>query len=258
MPSQQRTLLQVALDASLPAARRVRVLEAGCGSASMVHMPTDSYVVGIDISPRQLDRNTGLDEKLLGDIQSYPIPEKAFDLVICWDVLEHIERPDAAIRNLSRGIDDGGLLLLAMPNIRSLKGLVTKLTPHRFHVWMHRTVFGHAGAGLDGQSPFPTHMPRSMALRPVLELARGCGLEVVHLSLTESAYQERLRRHLRVDGRLWKPICRAFRLMTLGRLSLDQTEVGLILRRAPRFSLPLRPAQRPLVATRRSFDAALT
>jgi SAM-dependent methyltransferase len=230
MPTEQRLILQAALDAALQSSARVRVLEAGCGSASMVRMPPDAYVVGIDISPRQLERNTGLDEKILGDIQSYPIPEKAFDLIVCWDVLEHVERPDEAIRNLSRGLDDGGLLLLAMPNLGSLKGLVTKLTPYGFHVWMHRTVLRQPGAGLDGQGPFPTHMPPSMTLRAVLKLAHGCGLEVMHLSLTESRFQQELRRRLRVDGRPWQLICRAFRLMTLGRLSLDRTEIGMILR----------------------------
>jgi SAM-dependent methyltransferase len=231
--SEHRRKVQEALDAVIPNGNGVRVLEAGCGSASMLRLPPDAHIVGIDISQNQLDRNTSLSEKVLGDIQTYPIPEAAFDLIICWDVLEHVEHPDQAIRNLSRGLNDRGLLILAMPNVRSLKGLVTKLTPHRFHIWMHRTVFGLPSAGVEGHGPFPTHMPRSMAPGSLLKLAQQCGLEVVHLSLTESRFQVQLRRHLRIDGQLWKLFCRGFGTMTLGRLSLDQTEVGMILRRAP-------------------------
>ncbi len=246
MPTPQQQRLQQAIDAFLPLDRPVRVLEAGCGSLTMIRLPADAYVVGIDVSQRQLDRNQVLHQKILGDIQSHPIEPRAYDLIICWDVLEHVERPDLAIANLSRGLAEGGLLLLAMPNPRSAKGLLTKLTPHRFHLWTYRRVYGMPLAGIDGRGPFPTVLHPSTVPARVERLAGEIGLEVIHRSLSESIFQERVRRRVGVTGRFWSALCLAAHLLSAGRLSLDETEVGLILRRpAGRFAraASARPSQ---------------
>jgi SAM-dependent methyltransferase len=242
MPTVQQQRLQNALDAFVPLDRPIRVLEAGCGSLSLIRLPPDAHVTGIDISQRQLDRNQVLHEKILGDIQTFPVPEGAFDLIICWDVLEHVERPDFAITNLSRGLAEGGLLLLAMPNPFSVKGLLTRLTPHKFHLWAYHNIYGMPLAGVDGRGPFPTYLRFSMAPAEVERLAEASGLEVIHRSLTESMFQDRVRRKLRVDGRPWGAARHGFRLVTLGRLSLDETEVGMILRR-PVHLTPREPGQ---------------
>jgi len=239
MPTRQQQELQRALDALLPPRPRLRVLEAGCGSLTMLRLPPDAHVIGIDISRRQLDRNEMLDEKILGDIQTYPLPDAAFDLIICWDVLEHVERPDQAILNLSRGLSADGLLVLAMPNARSLKGLVTKLTPHGFHVWTYRNVYRQPLAGTDGRGPFPTYLHSSMTTTAMRGLASRHNLDITHLSLTESIFQERIRRQLRITGRTWDAICRAVDAVTRGSVSLNQTEVGLVLRRRPARVHPL-------------------
>jgi SAM-dependent methyltransferase len=231
----QQQRLQASLDTLVGNRPGLRILEAGCGSATMLRLPPDAYVTGLDISQRQLDRNRVLDEKILGDIQTHPLPEAAFDLIICWDVLEHVPQPDRAVANLSRALRAGGLLLLAMPNARSIKGLLTKCTPHRFHLWMYRTVYGQPLAGVDGRGPFPTYLRSSMAPTALGRLAQTRGLEIVHVSLTESVFQARIRGRLRLGGRPWDATRRAVKAATLGRLSLDETEVGMILRRPEPF-----------------------
>ncbi len=70
-----------------------RVLEAGCGSSSRVALPAGRWLVGVDIAPRQLDKNTVLDEKHLGDLQTFSLPGAGFDLILCWDVIEHLPHP---------------------------------------------------------------------------------------------------------------------------------------------------------------------
>jgi 2-polyprenyl-3-methyl-5-hydroxy-6-metoxy-1,4-benzoquinol methylase len=204
----------------------------------MLDLPPDAYVVGIDISQRQLDRNRVLQEKILGDIQTYPIPERAFDLIICWDVLEHVQRPGQAVANLSHGLRNGGLLLLAMPNVRSFKGALTKVTPHALHVWIYRVLYGHRLAGRDGRGPFPTYLRPSMTVPALRRLAGARGLEVAHLSLSESIFQERLREQLHVNGSVWEVLCRSLETASSGRLSLNGTEVGMILRRTDERSAP--------------------
>ena len=56
----------------------------------------------------------------------------------------------------------GGRAVLALPNILSLKGLVTRFTPWWFHVWVYRRVLGDASVGTDGIRP----VPHGLSLRP--------------------------------------------------------------------------------------------
>jgi hypothetical protein len=96
---------------------------------------------------------------------------------------------------------------------------------------MYRTIYRQPLAGVDGRGPFPTYLRSSMAPTALGRLAQSRGLEIVHVSLTESIFQERIRGRLRLGGRPWDATRRAVKAATLGRLSLDETEVGMILHR---------------------------
>lgn len=156
--------VQRILDQLLEKRNEPRILEAGCGSQSHVVFPKSGYFVGIDISRQQLDRNTVLNEKILGDIQTFPLPASSFDVIICWDVLEHLKHPYQAISNFIRSLRPNGILILAFPNVLSLKGMIAKATPHIFHVWVYRYLLGFKNAGTDDNAPFPTHL--RLALNP--------------------------------------------------------------------------------------------
>src|ERR1700722_16016233 len=100
------------------------LLEGGCGSSSHFDMHGIVKSVGIDISKDQLDRNAVLSEKILGDLQTYPLGKEKFDIVICWDVVEHLPDPQAAILNMVGSLKKDGLLVLGFPHMVSFKGLV--------------------------------------------------------------------------------------------------------------------------------------
>ena len=99
----------------------VRVLEAGCGSYTELKLPSTYKLIGIDISQQQLDRNKILSEKICGDIQTYPLEPQSYDMVISWYVLEHVERPLKALQNFNNASKKNGLIVLALPNIWSVK-----------------------------------------------------------------------------------------------------------------------------------------
>src|SRR5258708_26398160 len=131
--SQEIQNLQFFLDRELFSHSSVRVLEAGCGSASNLNFAGQVQLVGIDISEKQLARNTVLHEKIVGDVQSYEFPPDSFDAIICSDVLEHLSQPELPLRQFAHAIKPGGLVILTLPNVLSLKGFVTKILPHTFH-----------------------------------------------------------------------------------------------------------------------------
>ena len=123
-----------------------------------VDLPSNAYVVGVDISEAALAKNTRVADRVVGDIQEVIFPDKSFDLVVCHDVLEHLDDPIAAVRNLVRTLKPGGEFDVRMPIVWSMKGLVTKLTPHRFHIWYYRALMGVETAGMEGHAPFPTRL----------------------------------------------------------------------------------------------------
>ncbi len=106
----------------------LKLLKAGCGSATHFKIAGIVKSVGIDISQQQLDRNPVIQEKILGDIQTHPLPADEFDVIICWDVLEHLPRPQEALANMCKAVRPGGLILMGFPHAASFKGIVTKST----------------------------------------------------------------------------------------------------------------------------------
>src|SRR3990172_9070263 len=133
---------QAVVDRLLRGQERIAALEAGCGSASHLRLPLGAIITGIDISEKQLARNTLLHKKICADLETHEWAEGCFDLVICWDVLEHLPRPVLALRNVFVAAAPGGIVVLALPNLYSLKGMVTKFMPYAFHVWFYRYVMG--------------------------------------------------------------------------------------------------------------------
>ncbi len=51
----------------------------------------------------------------VSDILNIPVPDKSFDVILCTEVIEHIPDPISAIKEISRIIKPGGILLITAP-----------------------------------------------------------------------------------------------------------------------------------------------
>jgi SAM-dependent methyltransferase len=208
-------------------------LEAGCGSASHFGFTPDVQLVGLDLSSAQLARNITSTGRIQGDIETCPLRSGSFDIVVCWEVLEHVPRPEVALEHLTRVLRPGGVLVLAVPHVRSLKGLATRFTPHWFHVWAYRHLFGMQHAGTPGLGPFPTYARSVLAPDRLLSFASQAGLNVVYAAAYEALKQRRLRRQVGLRGAAWQLFKRTTRTATLGRVEPEQTDLIIALA-APR------------------------
>jgi SAM-dependent methyltransferase len=209
----------------------LRVLEAGCGSRSHIRLRENAYVVGIDISEEQLRRNDRLNERIQGDVQTFPLEDSSVDIIFCWDVLEHLERPEAALQNFARSLREGGIMVLGSPVANSLKGIITRLTPLWFHVWVFRHLLGNKVAGTKGHGPFPTFFKKAMAPRAIERFACERGMQVEKVSFYQDGMEARLRkRHRAID--LGFRVAR-WGLKILGRHRIDPniTDFVIVLRR---------------------------
>jgi SAM-dependent methyltransferase len=182
------------LNANLPATA-LAIYEAGGGSNSYLplNVTRRAHTTVVDIDETQVLNNDYAEEKILGDIQTYRFEPGRFDLVICYNVIEHLPDVEAALTGFCRSLKPGGLLLIGAPNPKSLSGLVTKYTPHWFHVWFYRHVRGQANAGQPGEPPFPTFFHPLVTLSKLDAFAATQGLEAIYRREYESPRYPEMR-----------------------------------------------------------------
>jgi SAM-dependent methyltransferase len=167
---------------------KLSIYEAGGGSTSFLPLNVlrRAHVTVVDIDEDQIRNNDYAQEAILGDVQVRRFAPGSFDLVICYNVIEHLPDVEAALSRFCESLKQGGLMFIGAPNPNSLSGVVTKYSPHWFHVWFYRHVRGEKQAGQPGEPPFPTFFHRLVTLSNLEAFANAHGLEVIYLKEFES------------------------------------------------------------------------
>lgn len=163
--------------------RAVEILEAGCGRRWNVRLDGLDYrVTGVDLDAIAVETRMrlrkDLDEVIIGDLLKVDLGDRKFDIIYNSFVLEHIVGADALLRRFVDWVRPGGIILIRIPDPDSVKGLVTKLTPHWFHVWYYRVVLRYPGAGEPGAPPYPTIYDPVVTRRGIRDFAARNGLTV--------------------------------------------------------------------------------
>ncbi len=99
----------------------LRILDAGCGEgftlAKLYELRIGKELAGIDYSKVAIDTAKEMFPYLnvkVGDIYKLPFKENSFDLVICTEVMEHLENPGEALKEIERVTSK--YALLTVPN----------------------------------------------------------------------------------------------------------------------------------------------
>lgn len=166
-----------------------RVLEVGCGAGHVLHRFHGTDRTGVDLSPAMLQRartRLGPAVRLLrGSAEALPLPDAAFDVIICTEVLEHVPHPDRAIAELMRVAAPGARIVVSIPNernidrakrliralpvvrtlLRSLAGEGNEWHLHHFDAaYLRRMIAGHARIAELHPVPLPLMPVRYVAL----------------------------------------------------------------------------------------------
>ena len=85
------------------------VLDAGCGEGinlKVIHPKlTNAYLYGLDIVPDRIEQAKKLNPNAhikIGDIYNIDYTDNYFELVLCNEVLEHLDYPESALKELYR------------------------------------------------------------------------------------------------------------------------------------------------------------
>ena len=161
-----------------------RVLDVGCGegygTASLTQ--TSDHVCGIDKSLDVIERAKRIYSDLnvnflVGDATALPVPTGSIDLVVCFEVIEHVPDAHQVLAELDRVLSDSGVAILSTPNATGPKGAChhpnpfhsTEYTPEAFRRLLEHHFSAVTVCGMTaGPASLCLHLPaRSDAVIPL-------------------------------------------------------------------------------------------
>jgi SAM-dependent methyltransferase len=126
-----------------PALRpRIRVLDIGSGAQPTLapaDRPSACHYVGLDLSGKELERapSGSYDEALVWDVtRRLPDLEGQFDLILSFQVLEHVKPLAEAFRHMHAYLKPGGFMVHRLSGGRSLPILLNRAVPPRLAAWL--------------------------------------------------------------------------------------------------------------------------
>ena len=120
------------------------MLDLGCSSGGFLgFFRGDSWkLYGIEMSvdcARRAEERSGA-HVFVGDIPDAPFPPESFDVITCFDVLEHLYEPRHVMDKIAEWLKPGGIFYVQVPNIDSAEARVfgtywhgLELPRHLFH-----------------------------------------------------------------------------------------------------------------------------
>lgn len=137
------------------------VLDVGPGPSPTVppdRRPAACRYVAIDLSASELERAPAgsYDETVVSDVAvTVPQLRERFDLIVSWQVLEHVQDLAAVLENLRRYLRPGGRLVALFSGTFSAFGLLNRLIPPRAGVLAMKYLLNR-----DPDTVFPAYYDR--------------------------------------------------------------------------------------------------
>ncbi len=114
--------------------KNAHILESGCGAGDVMSGVAESgySVTGVDINYRFLsvaqkqfsERSISSEESenktvnlIQSDVEYLPFQDSSFDAVYCVGVLSYLQNDTKAVREISRVVKPGGIVLIALPSL---------------------------------------------------------------------------------------------------------------------------------------------
>lgn len=139
----------------------VAILDVGAGrypTLGPADRPSGCRYVGLDIESGELAAAApgAYDESVVADITEPLHRDGEFDVIVSWQVLEHVSPLTRAFENLRLSLRPGGTLLAQLTGSNAGFALLGRVMPHRARAWVATRLLGHKE-----EEKFPTRYDRS-------------------------------------------------------------------------------------------------
>jgi SAM-dependent methyltransferase len=126
------------------------LLDMGCSSGAFLKsLKGDQWeLYGIEMSAegaRTAEARSGA-KVFVGDILEAPFPRESFDVITCFDVLEHLHEPRRVMAKVTEWLKPGGIFCVQVPNIDSAAARV--FGTYWYGLEMPRHLFHYSPASL--------------------------------------------------------------------------------------------------------------
>ena len=100
--------------------KHLKLLDVGCGDGFFLDKikDIDLEVYGIDISKKRIERAAKKSRATLFQCvaEKMPFKKNFFDIIVCTDVLEHVQNPLQVINEIKRVCKENGIVFVSFPN----------------------------------------------------------------------------------------------------------------------------------------------
>lgn len=158
-------------------------LDAGSSGGTWVlrtHRTQLRLLVGVDIC---LPAQSPAMPFVLSDLHRVPFADNAFDLVVCYNVIEHLSQPYRVFAEFRRILKGGGVLVFKTSSLYAPVVWVSRLTSHHFHQRMKSCFTGAKEAEV-----FPTYY-RCNTPGALERCLHSVGFRRQYLSLVDQTYE---------------------------------------------------------------------
>ena len=156
-------------------------LDAGCGTGygtNILAARGAAEVIGVDIAEAVIDAAGASAAPnatfRVADVHELPFEDGSFDLITCFEVIEHLEDRDRVIAELARVLDRSGVLVISSPN----RDVYMPGNPHHVHEYVPEEFAAALRAGFEhvelrrqhdwiGSAILDDEEARSAALEPL-------------------------------------------------------------------------------------------
>lgn len=216
----QQTLLRYKPDGTL--------LDLGCSSGSfLTSLKGQAWkLYGIEMSPSaaaQAEASSGA-KIFVGDILEAPFERESFDVITCFDVLEHLYEPSHVVKRVSEWLKPGGVFYILVPNIESWEARL--FHSYWYGLELPRHLFHYSPASL-------RHLGRTVGLEELsIETGRNPAFEYSVRYVCDELLEKLGRKPtpLAQDNRKaslpWRGVRKVFRMTLLQAFSKLTTVAG--------------------------------
>ena len=120
------------------------VLDLGCGRGAGAEDPLPwrrelrdlrgarRRVIGVDLDP-DAATNPTIDEFVLMESETLPLPDELIDVCVADVVVEHVQDVDGFFSEIARVLKPGGYVCIRTPNVWNYMGIASRAIPNRLH-----------------------------------------------------------------------------------------------------------------------------